>query len=137
MTLFVDASALVAIILKEPDVGSLADRLDHHDQRLTSAVALWETMAAVRRARDTSAELAWAEVERFRTALGLRLIPIGAEEVEQAVIAHARYGKGHHPARLNMGDCFAYACAHSQGAELLYKGDDFALTDLADPERPR
>ncbi|HIV76811.1 MAG TPA: type II toxin-antitoxin system VapC family toxin [Candidatus Sphingomonas excrementigallinarum] len=135
MTLFVDASALVAIILREPDVDVLADRLDRHEQRLTSAVALWETMAAVRRARDTSVELAWAEVERFRTALGLSLIPIGAEEVQQAVIAHARYGKGHHPARLNMGDCFAYACAHSQSAELLYKGDDFALTDLADTER--
>jgi len=137
VTLFVDASALVAIILKEPEVEMLAERLEQHDDRQTSAIALWETMAAVRRARDTSVELAWAEVERFRTAIGLRLIPIGAQEVQQAVIAHARYGKGHHPARLNMGDCFADACAHSQGAELLYKGDDFALTDLADPERPR
>ncbi|WP_312489324.1 type II toxin-antitoxin system VapC family toxin [Sphingomonas sp.] len=137
MTLFVDASALVAIILKEPDVDILADRLERYERRLTSAIALWETMAAVRRARDTSVELAWAEVERFRTALGLKLIPIGAQEVQQAVIAHARYGKGHHPARLNMGDCFAYACAHGQGAELLYKGDDFALTDLADTERLR
>ncbi|MGE7206412.1 type II toxin-antitoxin system VapC family toxin [Sphingomonas sp. NPDC019816] len=137
MTLFVDASALVAIILKEPDVDILADRLERYERRLTSAIALWETMAAVRRARDTSVELAWAEVERFRTALGLKLIPIGAQEVQQAVIAHARYGKGHHPARLNMGDCFAYACAHGQGAELLYKGGDFALTDLADPERLR
>jgi len=137
VTLFVDASALVAIILKEPDVDILADRLERYERRLTSAIALWETMAAVRRARDTSVELAWAEVERFRTALGLKLIPIGAQEVQQAVIAHARYGKGHHPARLNMGDCFAYACAHGQGAELLYKGDDFALTDLADTERLR
>ncbi|WP_294236425.1 type II toxin-antitoxin system VapC family toxin [uncultured Sphingomonas sp.] len=137
MSLFVDASALVAIILKEPDVDMLADRLERHERRLTSAIALWETMAAVRRARDTSVELAWAEVERFRIALGLKLMPIGAEEAEQAVIAHARYGKGHHPARLNMGDCFAYACAHGVAAELLYKGDDFALTDLAAPERPR
>ncbi|WP_322964329.1 type II toxin-antitoxin system VapC family toxin [Sphingomonas fuzhouensis] len=137
MSLFVDASALVAIILKEPDVEMLVDRLERHQSRLTSAIALWETMAAIRRARDTSVELAWAEVERFRLALGLRLVPIGAEEAQQAVLAHARYGKGHHPARLNMGDCFAYACAHSQDAELLYKGDDFALTDLADIERLR
>ena len=135
MSIFVDASALVAIILKETEVDRLAERLENHDERLTSAVALWETLAAVRRARDTSVELAWAEVERFRLALDLRLLPIGAEEAEQAVIAYARYGKGHHPARLNMGDCFAYACAHGQDAELLYKGDDFALTDLADPER--
>lgn len=137
MSLFVDASALVAIILKEPDFDMLADRLERDGNRLTSAIALWETMAAVRRARNTSVELAWAEVERFRVALGLRLVPIGAEEAKQAVIAHARYGKGHHPAKLNMGDCFAYACAHGQGAELLYKGDDFALTDLAQTERLR
>ncbi|WP_294307068.1 type II toxin-antitoxin system VapC family toxin [uncultured Sphingomonas sp.] len=137
MTLFVDASALVAIILKEPDVDMLADRLERHENRLTSAVALWETMAAVRRARDTSVELARAKVERFRLALGLRLMPIGAKEADLAVFAHARYGKGHHPARLNMGDCFASAGAHGQDAELLYKGDDFALTDLAATERPQ
>ena len=49
----------------------------------------------------------------------------------EAVSAHARYGKGHHDARLNMGDCFAYACARTNNARLLYKGDDFSRTDLA------
>lgn len=137
MSLFVDAFALAAIILCEADADALADRLGRYDDRLTSAVVLWETMAAIRRSRGSSVESAWAEVERFRVAFGLRLVLIGAEEAEQAVIAHARYGKGHHAAKLNMGDCFAYACTHSQRAELLYKGDDFALTDLADTERLR
>lgn len=130
MSVFVDASALVATILGEADADMLADRLGRNEDRLTSAIALWETMAAVRRAHGSSVESAWAEVERFRVAFGLRLVPIGAEEAEQAVIAHARYGKGLHPARLNMGDCFAYACAHTNNATLLYKGDDFARTDL-------
>lgn len=48
-----------------------------------------------------------------------------------ATAAYDRYGKGRHPARLNMGDCFAYACAKTHDARLLYKGDDFSKTDLA------
>jgi ribonuclease VapC len=71
------------------------------------------------------------EVTRFCTALGITTVPIGSAETAEAVIAHRRYGKGHHPARLNMGDCFAYACARTNNARLLYKGDDFSHTDLA------
>ena len=48
-----------------------------------------------------------------------------------ALDAFQRFGKGHHPASLNMGDCFAYACAKTNSARLLYKGNDFANTDLA------
>jgi ribonuclease VapC len=57
-------------------------------------------------------------------------VPIGETEQEVALHAHARFGKGVHPAKLNMGDCFAYACARANGVPLLYKGDDFALTDI-------
>ena len=55
---------------------------------------------------------------------------IGLVEARLALEAHARFGRGRHPARLNMGDCFAYACARSRGVPLLYKGEDFALTDI-------
>ncbi len=61
----------------------------------------------------------------------MRLVPIAAAESREALAAHARFGKGRgHPARLNMGDCFAYGCATANDAALLYKGDDFAHTDL-------
>jgi ribonuclease VapC len=56
---------------------------------------------------------------------------IGERELRLAIEAHSRYGKGRHPAALNLGDCFAYACAKANGARLLYVGDDFAKTDLA------
>jgi ribonuclease VapC len=59
------------------------------------------------------------------------LASIGAEESHEAIMAAHRYGRGRHPARLNMGDCFAYACAKTNAARLLYKGDDFSKTDLA------
>lgn len=57
---------------------------------------------------------------------------VGAEELRVGLDAYQRFGKrSGHPAHLNMGDCFAYACARTNGARLLYKGDDFARTDLA------
>jgi ribonuclease VapC len=59
------------------------------------------------------------------------LVGIGEAEVSLAAEAHARYGKGRHPAAPNMGDCFAYACAKAHRAQLLYKGEGFARTDLA------
>lgn len=61
----------------------------------------------------------------------IRLVPITTDDAGRALDAFARYGKGTgHPARLNMGDCFAYAVARNHGVPLLYKGEDFALTDL-------
>ena len=63
--------------------------------------------------------------------LALRLVAISERELAVALDAYQAYGKGRHPAGLNMGDCFAYACAKANGAKLLYKGDDFARTDLA------
>ena len=62
--------------------------------------------------------------------LGIQLVTIGPKELDFATAAYARFGKGRHPARLNMGDCFAYACAKSHNAKLLYKGNDFAQTDV-------
>lgn len=61
----------------------------------------------------------------------MHLVSIGAAEAMIATAAYDRYGKGRHPARLNMSDCFAYACAKTHDARLLYKGDDFSRTDLA------
>ncbi|CAN5295645.1 hypothetical protein BH09PSE1_BH09PSE1_29370 [soil metagenome] len=58
------------------------------------------------------------------------MMSIGASEHRLALEAFDRFGKGRHPAALNMGDCFAYACAKSLAVPLLYKGDDFAQTDV-------
>jgi ribonuclease VapC len=70
-------------------------------------------------------------VRRFLDAGRFELVGIGERESEIAAEAYAQFGKGQHPAALNMGDCFAYACAKSNQAKLLYTGDDFAKTDLA------
>ena len=131
MTIFVDASAIVAIMDGEPEADAFADAIERHDDRCYCALGAWEAMRAIARLRQTGVEEAATAVDSFVREAGLHMVPIGGAEAQLAIEAHRRYGKGRHPARLNMGDCFAYACAKTHDARLLYKGDDFSKTDLA------
>lgn len=135
--IFVDASALVAIILGEPSADSLLSRLERGDESFTNPVAIYE--ATVNLARKTNGSLADAafEVRMLLLEVRIRPLPIEAQEYESAIGAFERFGKGRHPAKLNLGDCFAYASAKSRNASILFVGDDFSQTDLpnalADP----
>lgn len=131
MTLFVDASALVAIIADEPGSNILSQRINDDDDPLWSAMTEWEAVTALCRSYNYPVEVARREVNDFATARPFRRVAIDKDESVVALDAYQTYGKGRHPAGLNLGDCFAYACAKTNGAELLYKGDDFARTDLA------
>lgn len=133
MTIFVDASALIAIIVGEPDADALSDRLEADCDRLCSAVSVWETVAGLVRSHAFTVEAARAEVRLYLEAGAIRFVPLGEREFDLAIEAYARFGKGRHPASLNMGDCQAYACARAHDATLLFKGDDFSRTDLAQP----
>jgi ribonuclease VapC len=119
------------MVTHEDDARLLAARLDDHNDRLYCALGAWEATLAIARKRTVTVEEAEGALERLIRQLGLRSVSIGEQEGQLAVEAHARYGMGRHPARLNMGDCFAYACAKTNDARLLYKGDDFLHTDLA------
>jgi len=129
--MFVDASALVAMLTREDDAESLARRLQNAPSRVTSAIAVFEAAMAVARKREWSPDEAGALVTRFLGIASIDIIGLGAREGEAAIEAFERFGKGRHAARLNMGDCFAYACAKTHGLPLLFKGDDFAKTDIA------
>ena len=129
--IFADASALIAIIAGEPEADSLADLLESERSRLCSALSVWETIAGLCRSYMFSVPAARTHVSRFLEVGAFRLVGIGEREFEIAADAYAQYGKGRHPAALNMGDCFAYACAKANRARLLFKGDDFAKTDIA------
>lgn len=131
MKIFVDASAIVAIVAGEADADSLAVELRRSTDRLYSAMAKWEAVSAIARIFSSPLLIARTRVESFITEARMRLVPIGEAEAAIALDAFVAYGKGRHKASLNMGDCFAYACAKANGAKLLYKGDDFAQTDLA------
>lgn len=132
MTLFVDASALVAYIAGEAERETVAAEVASDPDPLWSAMACWEAVSALKNSYDLSIDEARDEVERSAAMMELRLVRIDREELRAALDAYQRYGKGsRHPAKLNMGDCFAYAGAKTNNARLLYKGGDFAHTDLA------
>lgn len=128
--IFCDASALIAIIAGEPDADRLADILEADDGRLYSALSAWETVVGLSRRYAFDIDQARAHVERFLAAGRFVLVPIAGAEFVVALDAYRRYGKGRHRAALNMGDCHAYACAKTNGAKLLFKGNDFTRTDI-------
>lgn len=131
MTVFVDASALIALIAVEPEKTAIAEAIGVESDRLWSAMSCWESVRGLGNAKGMTFEEARSEIEIAAAVLSLRLVEVGEEERRIALHAYEVYGKGRHEARLNMGDCFAYACAKTNGATLLYKGGDFSKTDLA------
>jgi ribonuclease VapC len=129
--MFVDASAIVAILTDEPEADMLSDALENARSPITSPIAVYEATLAVSRKRRGGVELAQRDVHDLLQEIGVRLVAIAPDAADAAFDAFARYGKGRgHPAQLNMADCFAYAVAKAQGMSLLFKGADFALTDI-------
>lgn len=132
MSIFLDASAIVAIIAREPEAASFDECVAVKPNLLTSAVAIWEASRGLATARGIEFEEARDAVTRFITDFDVRLVPIGSQEGKLELDAHQRFGKGRHPARLNTGDCFAYACTRRHADMILFKGEDFIHTDLKD-----
>jgi ribonuclease VapC len=129
--MFIDASAIVAITAPEEDGPVLSARLDQATDAQTSPIALYEAVLGLSRTLAISVADAEEAVGNFIIDSGAEIIPITAEIGRAAIRVFERYGRGQHPARLNMGDCFAYACARALGVPLLFKGDDFSQTDIA------
>ena len=131
MTLFVDASALVAIIAFEPERDAFIDAIATTGRPLWSPMSCWETVSSLCSSYDLAFQEARQRVSDTTDTAQFDLVAVGAEEMRLALDAYQTYGRrSRHPARLNMGDCFAYACTKTNGAKLLYKGDDFIHTDL-------
>ena len=128
--MFVDASALVAILADESDRDLHWAKLSVAANVLLSPVCLYETVVALMRIRRASL----AEANEILGSISQReevsIVPIDSTIGAAALDAFARYGKGRHRAGLNMGDCFAYACAKVHRVPLLCKGGDFKLTDI-------
>ena len=117
------------MIADEPNAGTWPGRLDADRVRLCTALSVWETMAGLCRAYAFQVVDARVHVGRFLEAGRFAFAAIAEREYEIAADAWARFGKGRHPAGLNMGDCYAYACARANRAKLLFKGNDFSGTD--------
>jgi len=98
--------------------------------RTTSSLAVWETVLAVARVLGLDIKTANTAVDEVLILPGVDVEPVSADARRAAIDAFDRFGKGRHPAALNFGDCFAYASARQAGVPMLYKGDDFARTDI-------
>ncbi len=136
--MFVDASVVVAVLNRELEWEGLVAKLRHSGQLHVSPIVRFEAVLAASRGsmktrRSPSAIKTAAEiVEMFFQDLGIEEVSITPEIGRGAISAASVYGKAvGHPADLNFGDCFSYACAKSLALPLLYKGHDFAKTDLA------
>ena len=129
--IFIDTSAIIAMIADEPDGPSLAAKLQAADQSISAGHVILEAsmrLAALLRLTPTAADTL---VTRLLGEAGTAIVPITEDIAHAAVVAFERYGKGRNRAALNIADCLSYACAKVHGARLLFKGGDFAHTDIA------
>lgn len=125
--MIIDTSALFAILNEEPDA-SLYDQAirDAPHPRMSLANYLETTIVFEGRFDENKG----IELERLRERLDIELVPVTFDQMRAAQRAWRRFGKGNDPAALNYGDCFAYALARTSGEPLLFKGADFAQTDI-------
>ena len=125
--MIIDTSALVAIFDQEPEAERIARTLAATPERMLSAANLLEVGIVMQARRgDDGAR----DVDLLLAKLRVEIVPFTARQAEIALKAFRRYGRGRHDAKLNFGDCFAYALAKDAAAPLLFKGDDFGQTDV-------
>lgn len=123
----IDSSAVIAILLREAEAKTLADAIEAAPICMMSAANLLETSIVIEgRLGDTGGR----ELDLFLYRAGIDIVAVDQDQAEIARRAWRLYGKGRHPAGLNYGDCFAYALAKATGTPLLFKGNDFSLTDV-------
>jgi ribonuclease VapC len=121
----VDTSAIMAIVLNEPEADACIAALEAEDAVLISPGTVAE--ALIVSARRNVGE----EVAGLIDGLGFEVVTVTAASARRIAQAYAQWGKGMHPAALNFGDCFAYDVAKQHACRLLYVGDDFSKTDIA------
>ena len=123
-----DTSSLMALVMDEPEAPDIRHAIEEAGQMLISAATLVEFyIAAMGKGDDV-----YARAQALIRELPISIVPFDAEQAETARRAYEQYGKGRgHPAQLNFGDTFSYALAAARGLPLLFKGNDFARTDVA------
>lgn len=126
VNLVVDTSAIVACLVGEPERADFLRRLVLAERRVLSSVSLLEARIVLTGSKGLPRD--W--LEGFLSDERIEIVPFDETLSDLAFEAYRRFGKGRHPAKLNMGDCAAYALAKSRSWPLLYKGEDFAQTDI-------
>jgi len=123
----IDSSALIAILLGEPDAKLFSDAIASAPKRLVSAFSALETSIVI---ESKKGEPGGRELDLLLHKARIEIVPVNEEQFELARRAWRDFGKGRHPAGLNIGDCCSYALSKYSGEPLLFKGDDFSKTDV-------
>ena len=123
----IDTSAIVAMLLHEPEEHDFVSLIQADPRCLISAVTLVEASIALENRKDVPIYLG---LDVFLRDTATTTVPVDEEQANIARNAFRLYGKGRHPARLNFGDCFSYSLAKITGEPLLFKGNDFSQTDI-------
>jgi ribonuclease VapC len=123
----IDSSALIAVLRREPEEQEFLNAIKLASSRLLSASTRVETGIV---ALGLAGEVGLEQVDALLETLRVETVPLSADHARLAIDAFRHFGKGRHPAGLNFGDCFSYALAKATGEPLLFKGDDFAQTDI-------
>ena len=124
----IDTSALLAILQDEPERRGFNEAIEAADSRIMSTATFVEVSIVIESRYGAEGI---RDLDLFIDRAGIELVALDVEQAKVARQAFSRFGKGRHAAGLNYGDCFAYALASVLGQPLLYKGDDFARTDVA------
>jgi ribonuclease VapC len=128
--MFVDTSAVVAVVLREPLANRIELLIERTETVVTSPMVRLEASIVIAERLDISLVAAETHFNDFLTAGNIGMLPITNEIGMIAVEAYGRFGKGRDPAKLNLADCFSYAVAKSLGLKILFVGNDFSKTDL-------
>jgi len=123
----IDSSAILAILQNEPERAAFNSAIAASPQRRLSALSLLEVSMVIEARYGAAAH---RDLELFLATAAIVVVPLNLQQVHAALEAFRRYGKGRHPAALNLGDCCSYALAKLCSAPLLLKGNDFSCTDL-------
>jgi len=123
----IDTSALVAMLNDEPEAQRFEAAVEAEHVRLISAATYLETAIVI---ETRFGEPGGRELDLWLHRAAVDLVAVDADQADAARLAYRMYGKGRHRGGLNYGDCFAYALAKVSGQPLLFKGDDFARTDI-------
>jgi ribonuclease VapC len=123
----VDSSVIIAILLNEPEAKPFSQQIHAHEDVMIAAPTIIEIMAVIIPRFEGDAQF---RLDMLLQSALIRTVAFDEEALSYALDALLRYGRGRHPAKLNFGDCISYGLAKALGAPLLFKGDDFALTDV-------
>ena len=123
----IDTSAIVALLLNEPEAARISQAIELASVRLLSAANFLETAMVI---ESRKGEAGGRELDLALYRATIEVVPVDQDQAEIARLAWRRYGKGRHTAGLNYADCFAYALARQRRLPLLFRGDDFARTDI-------